>query len=339
MSDTAALLATLLRREIDPEQCTFDICSIEDSWYKYRPSLAANATLTAIFALSAIAFLVQGIVTRRFVGFTIAMGPGDHRGSCGLHWSNPHVGQSWKETSLGSIHDPNLLPHIRTRLPRCRHLLHPYPRIVTIFGVQNSRIPALWYPRIFIPCDIIALILQGAGGGIASASEDSETSDLGKDIMIAGLVAQVVTLTAFIILAIDFSVRAWLRMRTLGDAALDPRHAQLRGSFMFRAFLAALGVATLTIFVRCAYRVAELSEGWDGPLMREETLFIVLEGVMIVIAVVALNVFNPVICFKSGYDKDISQEMKGRKSESESESEGNVAADEGPMEEVRWDRV
>lgn len=223
-------------------------------------------------------------------------------------------------------------------------------RIVTTFGVENSRIPALWYPRIFIPCDILALALQAAGGGIASSVDTASGADLGKNIMIAGLVAQVVTLTAFILLAIDFGVRAWRRMQTLGaDAALEPRHAHLRGSFGFRAFLGALTVATLCIFARCVYRVAELSEGWNGPLMRNEPLFIALEGVMVAVAVLVLNAFNPAVCFKEGYDKDISLEMKRGKAGAggsqstmlpkEDNTSTTTPADRRSMEEVRWDRA
>lgn len=176
-------------------------------------------------------------------------------------------------------------------------------RIVVVFGTQNSRIPPPWYPRIFITCDVISLVLQAAGGAMASVAEDKAGSDRGKNIMIAGLVFQVVTMTAFITLAVDFTIRTWGRIRVLGDAALEFRYSSLRTSFRFRAFLCALALATLLIFTRCVYRVAELSEGWDGPLMSNEALFIVLEGVVIIASVILLNVFNPGYCFKEGYEK------------------------------------
>jgi hypothetical protein len=184
-------------------------------------------------------------------------------------------------------------------------------RIVTTFGRENSRIPGRWYPGIFIPCDILALALQSAGGGIASNANTDASANLGKNIMIAGLVAQVVAMAIFILLAIDFAIRTWSRIRTLGDAALDPRYARLRSSFLFRGFLAALSISTLGIFVRCVYRVAELSDGWNGRLMSNEPLFIVLEGVMIVISVLVLNAFHPGFCFREGYEKDIIVEKDG----------------------------
>ncbi|KAI1943997.1 hypothetical protein LOZ66_000585 [Ophidiomyces ophidiicola] len=306
MSAGTDLLTTLLRRQINPEDCTFETCNILDSWYKYRPSFVANLILTIIFGLSAITYTIQGVATRRFIGFSIAMAlgtAGETTGYVGriLMWQNP-----WKQIPfMIQICCLTIAPAFLAA-----GIYFTLSRIVTAFGVDNSRIPPLWYPRIFIPCDVLALALQGAGGGIASTSTDPAGANLGKNLMIAGLVAQVVTLSAFIALAVDFSVRAWRRLRAIGDAALDPRHARLRRSFGFRAFLGALALATLCIFVRCVFRVAELSEGWNGPLMRDEPLFIALEGVMIIVAVLALNVFNPAIFFKAGYDKDIALEMK-----------------------------
>lgn len=188
-------------------------------------------------------------------------------------------------------------------------------RIVTTFGRENSRIPGRLYPRIFIPCDILALSLQSAGGGIASNANDDTAANLGKNIMISGLVAQVATMAVFILLAIDFAFRIWRRSHTLGDAALDPKYTSLRSSFLFCGFLIALSISTLGIFVRCVYRVAELSDGWNGPLISNETLFIVLEGVMIVISVLVLNAFHPGWCFKEGYEDSVTLDMKSAKAE------------------------
>lgn len=135
-------------------------------------------------------------------------------------------------------------------------------RIVVTFGPENSRIKPLSYPRIFIPCDVASLFLQAAGGGIASvASNENRSPDIGDHIMVAGLAFQVLTLAVFICLCIDFTFRTLKRMKTMGDTALDPTHARLRASVMFRSFVVALAFATLCIFIRSVYRVAELNEG------------------------------------------------------------------------------
>ena len=117
----------------------------------------------------------------------------------------------------------------------------------------------------------------------------------------AGLAFQVVTLFMFQLLCLDFMVKTLRRMKTMGDAALEPKHAALRASTKFRAFLIALALATVCIFIRSIYRVAELSEGWTGALIRNQHLFIGFEGAMVILAVWVLNTFHPGYCFREGY--------------------------------------
>lgn len=130
--------------------------------------------------------------------------------------------------------------------------------------------------------------------------------------MIAGLSVQVITLFIFIILALDFSFRTWKRIRELGaQNALDPTHAKLRQSWPFKGFLIALSLSTLCIFTRSVYRVAELSEGWNGRLIKTQSYFIGLEGAIIGVAVLVLNAFHPGLCFREGYIKEQKKARKG----------------------------
>lgn len=45
-----------------------------------------------------------------------------------------------------------------------------------------------------------------------------------------------------------------------------------------RWFFAALGLSYTCIMIRCIYRVIELSNGWNSALMKDEKLFVILEG-------------------------------------------------------------
>lgn len=138
----------------------------------------------------------------------------------------------------------------------------------------------------------------------AIASQNNKPVAVGDNIMIAGLSFQVLTLLIFIVFCLDFSANARRRYRQLGASAFDQDAAarNLRGSWVFRGFLAALAVATICIFWRCVYRVAELSKGWNGPLMYRQDLFIGFEGVMIIVACLVLNCFHPSLCFKEMMD-------------------------------------
>lgn len=133
------------------------------------------------------------------------------------------------------------------------------------------------------------------------ASHKDESPNIGDHIMVAGLTFQVVTLLMFQLLCLDFTIKTLRRMRTMADAACDPTHKALRGSAKYRLFLVALGLATFCIFIRSIYRVAELSEGWEGALIKNQHLFIGFEGAMVIVAVLVLNIFHPGYCFREGY--------------------------------------
>lgn len=149
--------------------------------------------------------------------------------------------------------------------------------------------------------------------------------------MIAGLSFQVLTLLLFILATADFALRVRRRSRSLGAAALDQSAAAVatRRSMRFRGLLAALALATVCIFWRSVYRVAELSGGWDGPLMGDQGMFIGFEGVLIVVACLGLNVFHPSFCFREMMEGEggIGAKRKARKlAEKEAEATGDCSA-------------
>lgn len=278
--------------------CTLEKCPLNQSYYAYRPSLSTNSAFLALFSLSLCGFILQAALSRRFIGFTVAMVSGcslEVLGYIGriMSWHNPFNQTGFLMQIVCLTIAPAFL---------AAGIYLTLSRIVTTFGPENSHIKPLSYPRIFIPCDVISLLLQAIGGGMASvASHQDKSPNTGDHIMVAGLAFQVLTLFTFQLLCVDFAIKTLRRMRTLGDAALDPKHAALRGSAKFRIFLVALALATFCIFIRSIYRVAELSEGWTGALIKNQHLFIGFEGAMVVVAVLVLNLFHPGYCFREGY--------------------------------------
>jgi hypothetical protein len=49
------------------------------------------------------------------------------------------------------------------------------------------------------------------------------------------------------------------------------------------------------------YRVAELSQGWQGHLIKTQKYFIGLEGAIVAAGILSLNVFHPGICFQEAF--------------------------------------
>lgn len=104
-----------------------------------------------------------------------------------------------------------------------------------VYGEDISRLRPRTYTIIFVTCDLIALILQAAGGAITSVADDDQQSlkDTGVNIMIAGLGFQVASLTLFIVLASEFA----LRVRKASEELRNPFLANIRSGWKWKVFL------------------------------------------------------------------------------------------------------
>ncbi|KAK6541936.1 hypothetical protein TWF694_007709 [Orbilia ellipsospora] len=297
----------------DTEFCTLQTCPIEDSAFGYKPSLGFNAVLLALFTLSTISFVAVGIWKKTW-GFLAATTLG------GLLEIAGYVGR------VGGSSDPFMglggqafLIQIccLTIAPACyaAAIYLCLARIVMAFGADISRIKPRWYTYIFITCDVLSLVMQSVGGAMASLANTDSQLHAGEHISLAGLAWQVFTMTLFMVLCAEFALRCLQR-----KGHFDESQRALRESKRFRYFLFALGAATVFIYVRCVYRVAELSDGWGGRLMTNERYFLTLEGLMVILAVLLMNVFHPGICFEASY----SSRMRAAK---EYQSEMMVSSD------------
>ena len=61
--------------------------------------------------------------------------------------------------------------------------------------------------------------------------------------------------------------------------------------------MVAMWVSTVMVFVRNAYRIAELSDGWKGHLMRTEWYLVAFDMVPVAVAVGVFVVFSPSLFF------------------------------------------
>jgi hypothetical protein len=70
--------------------------------------------------------------------------------------------------------------------------------------------------------------------------------------------------------------------------------------------------ATILIFTRSVYRIAELQGGFHGSIANNETVFMIFEGPMIILATLVLTVVHPGFAF-SGRWADAVWSLRGRK--------------------------
>lgn len=168
-------------------------------------------------------------------------------------------------------------------------LTYSLKHIVIEISPKHSYLRPRLYTWIFIACDLLSLILQGAGGGVAATADNgSSLQNTGNDLMMAGICWQVFTLLVFGTLCLSYA----LRVRS--HAAELPAHAHtLLSQSRVKFFIGSLFAAYIFIFARCVYRIAEMANGWKSAIMQDEPSFIALEGVVIAIATILLTVAHP----------------------------------------------
>ena len=130
--------------------------------------------------------------------------------------------------------------------------------------------------------------MQAVGGGIASAEANKGVSAApGTHFLVAGIGLQLVSMTIFSACFIVFLVRS-RRVRM-------PKNEKL--------VVYSMTLSLVCVYIRSAYRVVELSQGWKGYLITHERYFIALDAAMMVIAVWSLVALDPALLLKGG-DKD-----------------------------------
>lgn len=178
-------------------------------------------------------------------------------------------------------------------------------KLSTVYGDQYSRFTPILYSYIFITCDVISLIIQAIGGGMAGvAVQRFESTTKGTHIFVAGLALQVFSMSLFLILWFDFLYSVKHRAKKDSnlqkislDALYNPDYQSLRSRWVFSKFEYLLTLSVIFVYIRCIYRVCELLEGWRGNLITHEKYFIALDGVMMSLANVIFLPFFPGFVF------------------------------------------
>ncbi|PGH20115.1 hypothetical protein AJ80_03683 [Polytolypa hystricis UAMH7299] len=268
-----------------PLNCTLAACPIEWGYVHYQPSVPGNAFMLAAFGalIPPSIYLGWKYKTHLFTGVFVIGLLAEVVGYVGrimLH-DNPF----FKDYFLIYLINLTLGP---TVIAAAIYLT--LARIVVVYGEEISRIRPRTYTLLFSGFDFLALIVQAAGGGMAAVAWIQADIDRGTYVLVAGLSIQVVSLLTFMGMSAEF---AW-RVRRRGASA---RHADLRRTAKFQTFLGCLALATVLLFIRSVFRVVELSEGFAGHLAQDQVSFMVLDGVMVLVAVILLTVMHPGFAF------------------------------------------
>ncbi|KAF9260772.1 RTA1-domain-containing protein [Marasmius fiardii PR-910] len=278
-----------------------------NSPYGYRPTLWICILYVALFSTSLGIHFQQMISSRYwFLAPTVILGAFlEILGWIGRLWSNQNL---WGR-------DPFMMQI-------CCLVLGPTPilaanfvvfgRMVGLLGQEFSRLRPRLYTYIFLSCDIVSLIVQGAAGGLsATAYPGTAEYKLGTNLMIAGIALQVAMMTIFVILVGEYIVR-YVNNRPLQHARAFgfPSTQRFPLDTRRQILLSVMGITTLLLFVRGVYRLIELSGGWDSTVAQTEWLFNVFDAACVTIALFTWNIAHPSLLLErhpntSGAEEDV----------------------------------
>ncbi|KAJ7238968.1 RTA1 like protein-domain-containing protein [Mycena rebaudengoi] len=259
---------------------------VEESQYGYIPNEKICLMFLVLFGVSTALHLGQAIYFRMWWLLPTAT-------LCGIGELVGWVGRYWSSQSPAA-EDPYMMQITTT-------IIAPTPliavsfillgRIVERVGPCYSWLSPKWYSIIFVSCDLVALVVQGVGGGLAASADDQAGSKMGANIMLGGIVFQFVALLVYTSLAFEFLRRYTknlpLRLRHTTAAVERPMDPHVK------ILITALTFSTFVLLVRSVYRIIELSAGWHSKIIETEIYFNVFDGAMVVLAIFTINVAHP----------------------------------------------
>ncbi|GME77143.1 unnamed protein product [Ambrosiozyma monospora] len=264
---------------------------IKNNYFGYIPNKGANIFFLAVWALLTLGQVILAIPTREiFFGVSMTIGCAlELVGYIGrvLGHDDPYVLKNYMMNSIGTVISPVFF---------MAGIYNCFGSIIEIFGRQYSPLKPINYRRIFICFDVVSFLVQSSGGGIAASSNQS-SAKMGFNIMLGGLILQVITMTVFMVMVAHYFYKVHVNRNNL-----EPKFVGIRNTGFFKAVMWSMCAAILLIYIRSIYRVAEMADGWGSSIMYNETLFLVLDGAMCVIAIVLLTVFYPGFSFKRKRD-------------------------------------
>ncbi|KAL2064544.1 hypothetical protein VTL71DRAFT_3681 [Oculimacula yallundae] len=281
--------------DINFMDCTKETCTVEQSVYGYYPSAVASYIFIVVFGVSALAHVIQGVMTRSW-SFMTVMAIGIVLEAIG------YVGRVLMRDDPFSAAFIAIQLICITVAPTfiAAGIYLTLKHFIIVHGSQFSRLAPKWYTWIFITSDITSIIIQSIGAILASNGSSTTT---GNAIIVTGLSTQVLTLLIFGLMVLDVYLRIRTHSHQSQHATISPEldftssTKALRESRRFKILVASLVVAYAAILIRCIYRIAEMAGGWMNEIMQDQISFVILESVMMGIVVLALNVGHPGFMF------------------------------------------
>lgn len=266
----------------------------EEAYYSGNyPSLGGNIALLVVYSFFFSLQVISSVFYHQWWFLTCW--------SCGMILEIlGYIGRIWSHENIQNF-NAFVLQLVCLTLAPCFMMAGIYyiiAQLTLIFGQKFSVLRPMQYSLIFIICDIISIVLQAVGGGVAAgALSVYQSTDEGSHIMVAGLAYQVFTIALFQLFWYLFFFRVYRSYKKYGDAEFNPDFAHIRERKLLIPFIVVVSFAVVLIFVRSIYRLIELAEGWSSLLATDEIYFMILEALMVSLATCVISFISPGLAY------------------------------------------
>ncbi|KIW65624.1 hypothetical protein PV04_07866 [Phialophora macrospora] len=153
--------------------------------------------------------------------------------------------------------------------------------IRAVDGERHSMMRLTRITKIFVGGDILCFLTQALGGGMLAGADSAKAVDRGENVILAGLILQMLIFGFFLVVAGTFH----FRMRR------HPTEKSMGGVFNWEGAMFVVYILSALITLRNLFRVIEYIMGEDGYLIQNEwPLYIFDAFLMILVLGVALKV-------------------------------------------------
>lgn len=253
---------------------TLSNTAVENSLFGYIPNLGANAFAVAIASILLLYHISAGALFRQWWfgtcwAITMLLELLGYAARVRAKWDISNI-ELYEMQSVCLVIGPVFMT---------AGLYYLLAKYIQVHGVRYSPLRPMTYSAIFITCDVFALFLQGAGGGLSGGSNESSRST-GKWVMVGGTAFQAITLFVFVIL---HGIVVRNVKREINIQKFSIRFVNVRERKLFPLLAPFTMISAIFVFIRSIYRAIEFGKGLKGPLLMNETYFLVLDGLMILL--------------------------------------------------------
>ncbi|KAF4630604.1 hypothetical protein G7Y89_g7529 [Cudoniella acicularis] len=243
------------------------------AFYEYNPSIAAAGIFAILFLITTIIHIFQAAKKKTvyLVPFLI--------GGC-FEWIGyaTRIVSAKNQTSLG-IYIISTLGLLLAPALFAASIYMILGRIILLtHGEHLAPIRASRLTKIFVTGDVLAFLLQCFGGSLQTKAS---TLNLGKDIVLVGLIGQIGFFGLFMVTSAIFHKRI----------VANPTQASMMSPWQKNIF--ALYAASGLILIRSIFRVAEFASGRDSALQKTEVYLYVFDAVLMLFVMIIFNVVHP----------------------------------------------